>query len=69
MTEPTPPKIRNLVRLIRDMQAEARDILHAIYEYEQGMPATGPPPDVERLITTIEMKTRTLLEFLNGERT
>lgn len=62
------PVIRNLGSLVTDVRGELRDILDALYEYERGMPSAGPPEDVEKLVTIVEMKVRRAMELLTGSR-
>lgn len=66
MTDPI--VIRNLQSLQQDMVDCARNILHAIHEYEHELPVGGPPPDVEKMIEAVERNARTLLQFLTGIR-
>lgn len=68
MTPPEPIIIRHLGSLVADIQDEVRQILFAIYEYERGMPASGPPEDVALMLARIEMKARNALQYLTGSR-
>jgi len=62
------PVVRNLDSLIADIKEELRQVLFAIYEYERGMPAEGPPPDVAKMIEKVERKTRNVIELMTGSR-